>query len=107
MNSSIVHRAMSSANMKDEFDPSWSQIGNFITFLNAQLSDCEESIFCRFGGNDFKGFKEFIVRFSIVMAKVKNIYIYDHFMLNIFNHRNLLNHLWTLEKDLRMFLNQI
>ena len=61
---------MSSNSMKDEFDPSWSQIRNFITFLNEQLSDCEQSVFCCLG--DIKGFKQFIVRFAIVMAKVEN-----------------------------------
>lgn len=56
----------------DEFDPSWSEVLNFITFLNTQLCDCETSTFSQLaaGMRGFKGFKDFIVRFSIVMAKV-------------------------------------
>ncbi|NWJ10382.1 RN213 ligase, partial [Crypturellus undulatus] len=27
-------------------DPSWSELRNFAWFLNAQLRDCETSIFC-------------------------------------------------------------
>lgn len=64
------NRMMSSQSTNTDFDPSWSEVRNFITFLDAQLRDCEDSIFCKFGGDDLKGFKQFIVRFSIEMAKV-------------------------------------
>lgn len=50
-------------------DPSWSEIRNFVHFLNAQLYDCEKSPYCEDVDN-LKGFKEFVVKFSILMAKV-------------------------------------
>ena len=49
-------------------DPSWAEIGNFIQFLSFQLHDCENSVFCKY--LDVSGLKEFVVRFSILMAKV-------------------------------------
>lgn len=55
------------------FDPSWSEVHNFITFLDTQLHDCEESAYGQLASelSAFRGFKHFIVRFSIVMAKVR------------------------------------
>ena len=49
-------------------DPSWAEVRNFIQFLDAQLCDCEGSPFCN--ADDLKGFKEFVVKFAILMAKV-------------------------------------
>ena len=49
-------------------DPSWAEVRNFIQFLNAQLYDCEKSPFC--DSDELKGFKEFVVKFSILMAEV-------------------------------------
>ena len=59
-----------SSNSHEDYDPSWSEVQNFITFLSAQLYDCEKSVFCNLGKDSFRGFKQFIVQFSIVMAKV-------------------------------------
>ena len=49
-------------------DPSWAEVRNFIQFLNAQLHDCEQSPYCLV--EELKGFKEFVVKFAILMAKV-------------------------------------
>lgn len=59
-------------------DPSWSEVRNFVKFLNAQLSDCEKSDYCLV--DDLHGFKGFVVKFAILMAKVINFvyYCYNH-----------------------------
>lgn len=51
-------------------DPSWAELKNFSTFLNVQLKDCENSVFCdpEFLADQLPGFKGFIVKFMIVMA---------------------------------------
>ncbi|XP_029455051.1 E3 ubiquitin-protein ligase RNF213 isoform X2 [Rhinatrema bivittatum] len=52
-------------------DPSWSELRNFTWFLNLQLRDCESSLFCNvlFVGDVLHGFKTFVVKFMILMAK--------------------------------------
>ncbi|XP_053269183.1 E3 ubiquitin-protein ligase rnf213-beta isoform X1 [Pleuronectes platessa] len=52
-------------------DPSWAELKNFSWFLNVQLKDCENSIFCDpdFLGDHLPGFKGFIVKFMILMAR--------------------------------------
>lgn len=52
-------------------DPSWAELKNFSSFLNVQLKDCENSVFCdpNFLGNQLPGFKNFIVKFMILMAR--------------------------------------
>lgn len=52
-------------------DPSWAELKNFSWFLNVQLKDCENSIFCDadFLAGQLPGFKGFIVKFMIQMAK--------------------------------------
>ncbi|XP_015765580.1 PREDICTED: E3 ubiquitin-protein ligase RNF213-like [Acropora digitifera] len=60
-------------------DPSWSEIYHFVSFLNSQLSDCEQSVFCNMelmgsilsGRNvpNLKGFRSFVVRFMIQMSR--------------------------------------
>ncbi|KAM3924826.1 E3 ubiquitin-protein ligase RNF213-like [Leptodactylus fuscus] len=52
-------------------DPSWSELRNFAWFLNLQLRDCESSVFCDFEliGDTLPGFKNFVVKFMILMAK--------------------------------------
>ena len=49
-------------------DPSWAEVRNFIQFLNGQLHDCEQSPYCVV--DELKGFKEFVVKFAILMAEV-------------------------------------
>ncbi|XP_075066136.1 E3 ubiquitin-protein ligase RNF213 [Mixophyes fleayi] len=53
------------------FDPSWSELRNFAWFLNLQLKDYENSVFCNFEhvGDTLPGFKQFVVSFMILMAK--------------------------------------
>ena len=53
----------------DTINPSWAEVRNFIEFLNAQLYDCENSIFCSME-EGFPGFKQFVGRFAVMMAKV-------------------------------------
>lgn len=52
-------------------DPSWAELKNFSSFLNVQLKDCENSVFCDpdFLGDQLPGFKNFIVKFMILMAR--------------------------------------
>lgn len=52
-------------------DPSWAELRNFAWFLNLQLQDCENSVFCdaAFTGDTLAGFKTFVVDFMILMAK--------------------------------------
>ncbi|XP_026713188.1 E3 ubiquitin-protein ligase rnf213-alpha-like [Athene cunicularia] len=51
-------------------NPSWTELSNFTHFLNFQLSKCEKSVFCSpAAGEDFQGFKTFVVKFMIMMSK--------------------------------------
>ncbi|KAK2820122.1 hypothetical protein Q5P01_023081 [Channa striata] len=52
-------------------DPSWGELKNFSWFLNVQLTDCENSVFCDpdFLADQLPGFKGFIVKFMILMAR--------------------------------------
>lgn len=52
-------------------DPSWAELRNFVWFLNLQLKDCENSVFCKFElvGDTLCGFKNFVVEFMILMSK--------------------------------------
>lgn len=52
-------------------DPSWGELKNFSWFLNVQLKDCENSVFCDpyFLADQLPGFKSFIVKFMILMAR--------------------------------------
>ncbi|XP_043958780.1 E3 ubiquitin-protein ligase rnf213-beta isoform X1 [Gambusia affinis] len=52
-------------------NPSWGELKNFSWFLNVQLKDCEVSVFCDpdFLADHLPGFKDFIVRFMIHMAR--------------------------------------
>ena len=50
--------------------PNWSELINFCSFLNAQLIDCENSIFCdiQLTGDLLPGFKNFVIKFMIQMS---------------------------------------
>lgn len=63
-----LHHLLSNCGLKD---PSWSELKNFTWFLNLQLKDCEISGFCDplFFGDYLRGFKNFIVKFMIHMAR--------------------------------------
>ncbi|KAM9716156.1 E3 ubiquitin-protein ligase rnf213-beta [Menidia menidia] len=52
-------------------DPSWGELKSFSWFLNVQLKDCESSVFCDpdFLADQLPGFKGFIVKFMILMAR--------------------------------------
>ncbi|XP_034559632.1 E3 ubiquitin-protein ligase rnf213-alpha-like isoform X2 [Notolabrus celidotus] len=52
-------------------DPSWAELRNFVWFLNFQLQDCENSVFCKseFVEDTLQGFKNFVVEFMILMSK--------------------------------------
>ena len=62
-------------------DPSWSEIRYFVNFLNSQLRDCEQSIFCDMtlmgavlagpGVLNLEGFRSFVARFMIQMSRVR------------------------------------
>ena len=51
--------------------PTWSQLKYFINFLSSQLRDCEKNDFwnpeaC---GDDLPGFKQFVIKFMILMSR--------------------------------------
>ncbi|KAM9831669.1 E3 ubiquitin-protein ligase rnf213-beta [Neosynchiropus ocellatus] len=52
-------------------DPSWAELKNFSQFLNVQLKDCENSVYCDpdFLAGQMAGFKGFVVKFMILMAR--------------------------------------
>lgn len=54
----------------ENVSPSWSEIVHFASFLNAQLVDCENSIFCNttLTGDLLPGFKRFVIKFMIQMS---------------------------------------
>ena len=51
--------------------PSWAELRNFVSFLDKQLSDCDQSDYCVFGimEQEWKGFKPFVVKFMIHMSR--------------------------------------
>ena len=51
--------------------PSWCELRNFVNFLNNQLTDCDNTNFCKSGlmGEDWNGFKSFVVKFMLKMSK--------------------------------------
>jgi hypothetical protein len=67
--------------------PSWSEIVNFSKFLNVQLIDSENSIFCSdLLCDDLPGFKTFVVNFMIQMSHdfaLPSLYISDRSALQI------------------------
>ena len=54
-------------------DPSWSELNHFSKFLNTQLRDCENSVYCNqnLAGNYscLAGLKKFVVKFMIRMSQ--------------------------------------
>ncbi|KAK3529115.1 hypothetical protein QTP70_016547 [Hemibagrus guttatus] len=63
-----LHHLLLNCGLKD---PSWAELKHFTWFLNLQLKDCENSGFCdpNFFGSILSGFKTFIVKFMIHMAR--------------------------------------
>ncbi|KAL4648632.1 E3 ubiquitin-protein ligase rnf213-beta-like [Arapaima gigas] len=63
-----LHHLLANCGMRD---PSWAELKNFSWFLNVQLKDCEYSLFCDpdFLAGHLLGFKGFIIKFMIVMAR--------------------------------------
>ena len=51
--------------------PSWAEVRNFVSFLDRQLSDCDNSDYCHSGllEQDWKGFRSFVVKFMILMSR--------------------------------------
>ena len=56
-------------------NPSWSELRYFVNFLNYQLRDCEESVFCNalLTEDTLEGFRTFVVNFMIIMSKVSKV----------------------------------
>ena len=56
-------------------NPSWAELQNFVKFLNIQLYDCEESVYCNENipvvHDVLQGFKPFVVKFMIRMSRVR------------------------------------
>ncbi|KAA0724979.1 E3 ubiquitin-protein ligase rnf213-beta [Triplophysa tibetana] len=63
-----LHHLLSNCGLED---PSWAELKHFTWFLNLQLKDCENSLFCDpdFLADNLSGFKDFIVKFMIHMAR--------------------------------------
>lgn len=73
-------------------DPSWSELKHFVDFLNSQLQDCEENIFCNPDNVDdswmqgtLKGFTSFVIRFMVTMSRVRIWYINNSWMTKCVN----------------------
>ena len=51
--------------------PSWAEVRNFTSFLDKQLSDCDNSDYCQSGimEQEWKGFKSFVVKFMLHMSR--------------------------------------
>ena len=51
-------------------DASWSELNNFVKFMNKQLKNCEKSVFCNLG-EDWTNlqFKNLVVKFLILMSQ--------------------------------------
>ena len=59
-------------------DPTWLELSHFISFLNAQLTASERSIYCDQDivsdvSMGVTGFKSFVVKFMIKMSVVSNV----------------------------------
>eukprot|EP00058_Branchiostoma_floridae_P007057 XP_002592545.1 hypothetical protein BRAFLDRAFT_108419 [Branchiostoma floridae] len=51
-------------------DPSWAELRHFLSFLNYQLRDYEQSDFCKtFLHDSLPGLRKFVVEFMIIMSK--------------------------------------
>ncbi|XP_036391600.1 E3 ubiquitin-protein ligase rnf213-beta-like [Megalops cyprinoides] len=63
-----IHHLLANCGVED---PSWAELRNFSWFLNLQLRDCEHSLFCDpdFLAHHLPGFKGFIVKFMVLMAR--------------------------------------
>ncbi|KAG7491231.1 hypothetical protein MATL_G00000820, partial [Megalops atlanticus] len=63
-----IHHLLANCGVED---PSWAELRNFSWFLNLQLRDCERSLFCDpdFLAHHLPGFKGFIVKFMVLMAR--------------------------------------
>lgn len=59
-------------------DPSWAELHHFISFLNQQLGNFEESVYCSDAtATDLPGFRAFVLQFMLQMSKVcTTIYIF-------------------------------
>jgi hypothetical protein len=71
-------------------DPSWAELYHFVNFLNVQLRDCEESVFCdpELAGDLLQGFRTFAVRFMIQMSRVSFSFNKNNSNNNSSNNRN-------------------
>ena len=60
-------------------DPSWSELKHFVQFLDIQLKNCENSLFCKeqVVRDVMSGLKTFVVKFMIRMSKVMTMKIYN------------------------------
>ena len=57
--------------------PSWMELRNFVYFFNQQLIDSEASIFTNPAMNeDLRGFKGFVIKFLLEMAKVSHNFLF-------------------------------
>ena len=53
------------------FNPSWSELTHFVCFLDKQLQDFENSVYCGMAtSQDLPGFSVFVLRFLIQMSRV-------------------------------------
>ena len=52
-------------------NPSWSELTHFVCFLDKQLQDFENSVYCGMAtSQDLPGFSVFVLRFLIQMSRV-------------------------------------
>lgn len=87
-------------------NPSWSELRNFIHFLNTQLQDFEKSVYCSaILKQDLPGFPAFVLRFLIQMSKV----IFLPFCIKCLNakYRIMIGTNFDKHVKIRLFLKKV
>ena len=81
------HHTMTTRYVNATATPSWSEFWNFVKFLSFQLQDCERSCYTNpdiTRDGSLPGFKEFIVKFMILMSKVISVHSTDTLQQHFF-----------------------
>lgn len=65
--------------------PSWSELKQFVLFLNTQLIDYENCVFCSESAMDvLPGFYNFVLKFLILMSTVSTLDFIVHSFMNTY-----------------------
>lgn len=50
-------------------NPTWTELRMFLSFLNVQLSDCEQNVFILGAREDLPGLQQFLIKFLLEMSR--------------------------------------